>query len=102
MLPAQKRGPDSVKHSIDILKRFKINITRDSVNLRKELERYKWRIDKDGKTLNQPVDTFNHLIDPLRYVASNKLKMKSFYKPSSWLPKLNNEYYDPMLNLFSL
>lgn len=73
LVTAAMKGPDSVKNSIDILKRWKINVTRDSVNLRKELNSYKWRQDKDGKTLNEPVDFMNHLIDPLRYVALNKL-----------------------------
>jgi len=26
--------------------------------------------------LNEPIDAFNHLIDPLRYVALNKLASK--------------------------
>ncbi|AMR33934.1 hypothetical protein A0256_22045 [Mucilaginibacter sp. PAMC 26640] len=69
-----KKGADSISHSIDILKRYQINVTRASINLRKELERYKWKTDRSGKPLNQPVDACNHLIDPLRYVALNKLK----------------------------
>ncbi len=68
-----KKGPDSIKNSIDILKRYQVNVTRGSVNLRKELERYKWRIDRSGKTINEVVDSYNHLIDALRYVALNKL-----------------------------
>ena len=81
-----KKGADSVKNSIDILKRYKINVTRNSVNLRTELGRYKWRTDRSGKSLNEPVDTWNHLIDPLRYVALNKLKIKKSNKTKSWLP----------------
>ncbi|WP_343668715.1 terminase large subunit [Chitinophaga sp.] len=68
-----QKGWDSVKNSIDIIKRFKLNVTRDSTNLRKELNSYKWKQDKNGKTLNEPVDFLNHLIDPLRYVGLNKL-----------------------------
>jgi phage terminase large subunit len=68
-----KKGKDSIKSSIDILKRYVINITRDSVNLNKELLSYKWSEDKEGKQLNVPVDFNNHLIDALRYVALNKL-----------------------------
>ncbi len=68
-----KKGPDSIKNSIDILKRYQINVTRGSINLRKELERYKWRVDRSGKTINEVVDSYNHLIDSLRYVALNKL-----------------------------
>jgi phage terminase large subunit len=36
-----KKGPDSIVNSIDILKRYRINVTRQSVNLRNELGRYK-------------------------------------------------------------
>jgi len=81
-----KKGADSVNNSIDILKRYMINVTRDSVNLRKELNKYKWRVDKSGKNINEPVDKFNHLIDPLRYVALNKLKINGTKKPGSKMP----------------
>jgi phage terminase large subunit len=80
-----KKGADSVNNSIDILKRYKINVTRQSVNLRNELGRYKWRTDRTGRTLNEPVDSWNHLIDPLRYVALNKLKSPGSIKRNSWL-----------------
>jgi len=82
-----KKGADSVTNSIDILKRFKINVTRASVNLRKELGRYKWQINKSGKLMNQPVDACNHLIDPLRYIALNKLKIERIKTLKSTLPK---------------
>lgn len=76
--PAMK-GPDSIKNGIDILKRYKLNITANSHNLKKELSAYVWKKDKNGKQLNEPIDAFNHLIDPLRYVALNKLaKEKRF------------------------
>lgn len=79
--PAQK-GPDSVMSGIDILKRNRLFVTKSSVNIIKELNNYKWMIDKDGNTLNKPVDLFNHGMDALRYVALNKLGVKrkaSFY-----------------------
>ncbi len=81
-----KKGADSVKSSIDILKRYKLNITRSSINLRMELERYKWRVDHSGKTLNEPVDKWNHLIDQLRYIAQNKLRINNTTKLKSRLP----------------
>lgn len=74
-IDAAKKGPDSILASIDVLKRYKINVTRRSVNLRKELSNYKWKVDKlSGKSINEPVDAFNHAIDALRYVALNKLQ----------------------------
>jgi phage terminase large subunit len=81
-----KKGADSINNSIDILKRYKLNITRRSINLNKELGRYKWKIDRSGKPMNEPVDTWNHLIDPLRYVALNKLKITPVAPTRSKLP----------------
>jgi len=81
-----KKGPDSIKNSIDILRRYKLNITRQSINLRNELGRYKWKTDRLGKAVNEPVDTYNHLIDPIRYVALNKLKIQKINELKSKMP----------------
>ncbi|NDH28996.1 MAG: hypothetical protein EBX72_00655, partial [Betaproteobacteria bacterium] len=62
------KGADSVRNSIDILKRYKLNVTQRSVNLKKELNGYKWKQTKGGEMLNEPVDLMNHAIDALRYV----------------------------------
>lgn len=70
--PAEK-GADSIKNGIDILKRYKINVTSDSPNLMKEFRSYKWAENKDGQPMNKPVDFFNHCMDAIRYVALNKL-----------------------------
>jgi len=72
ILPAEK-GPDSVRAGINTLKRHKMNITKASQGLRRELARYKWAVDKDGKSINKPIDAFNHSIDALRYLTLNKL-----------------------------
>lgn len=68
-----KKGPDSIKNSIDRLQQYTIYVTTGSLNLIKELRQYKWAKDKEGKALNVPEDAFNHAIDALRYVALNKL-----------------------------
>jgi phage terminase large subunit len=70
--PAEK-GPDSVRNGIDILKRFKLQVTKDSTNLIKELRSYTWATDKEGKNTGVPIDSFNHACDAMRYVALNKL-----------------------------
>jgi len=57
--PARK-GADSIKLSIDILKRYRLNITRKSINLREELGRYKWKSGRTGRILNEPEDKWNH------------------------------------------
>jgi phage terminase large subunit len=69
-----QKGPDSINASIGLLKQYKLNITRSSTNLRKELAAYKYKVDRlTGKPTNTPVDAFNHCIDALRYVALNRL-----------------------------
>lgn len=97
-----KKGADSIKNSIDILKRYKLNITRNSTNLREELSRYKWVTDHSGKAINKPVDSNNHLIDPLRYVALNKLKINKLAMPKSKLPYRENNWQAPLSNLINL
>ena len=74
--PATK-GPDSILNGIDILKRHRIHVTKQSVNVIRELNGYKWVTDKDGNKLNKPIDMFNHALDAVRYVALNRLTNKS-------------------------
>jgi phage terminase large subunit len=66
------KGTDSIRNGIDILKRYKIHVVRGSSNLIRELKNYRWAMDRDGKSLNVPIDKLNHLLDPLRYVALYK------------------------------
>lgn len=82
IVSASQKGPDSIKNGIDILQRYKFNVTKNSTNLIKELRAYCWETDKSGKPLNMPIDGFNHLIDPLRYVALNKLRVHTPRKSS--------------------
>ncbi|HYG15193.1 MAG TPA: phage terminase large subunit [Bacteroidia bacterium] len=73
---AALKGPDSIRSSIDILRRYTLHITASSSNLLKELRNYKWQTDKNGNILNKPRNILDHAIDALRYVALNKLKME--------------------------
>ncbi len=70
-------GPDSIRNSIDILKRQPLLVTRESTNLIKELRNYTWDTDKTGASLNEPIDRYNHAIDAVRYVALNKLSVNA-------------------------
>ncbi len=70
--PASK-GRDSIKQSINILKRYKLNVTQRSHNLKNELNNYKWKQNRDGRLENEPVDFLNHSIDAVRYVCLNIL-----------------------------
>jgi phage terminase large subunit len=70
--PATK-GADSIRNSIDILKRQPMLVTRESTNMIKELRNYTWDTDRTGASLGVPIDRYNHAIDAVRYVALNKL-----------------------------
>jgi phage terminase large subunit len=69
--PTQK-GKDSIINSIDILRRYRLNLIGN--NLQKEFRTYKWKTDKANKIINEPVDFNNHLIDATRYLALMKLQ----------------------------
>jgi phage terminase large subunit len=60
---------------IDIMRRYKIHITKDSLNAIKEFQSYKWVTDKNGNVLNTPVKVNDHLLDAVRYLCLNKLSV---------------------------
>jgi phage terminase large subunit len=79
-----KKGVGSVKSGIDWIKRHKIYIHRDSVNFLKEIKSYKWKVNKDEKVLDEPVDVNNHLLDALRYAMTSKMEVQEdFFIASS-------------------
>jgi phage terminase large subunit len=61
------KGKDSVLHGIQWLQQQTIVIDTKCINMRNELQGYKWKEDKGGNALPVPVDRDNHLIDALRY-----------------------------------
>ena len=71
------KGRDSVNFGISLLHQNDFYVTSRSSNLIKELRNYSWDTDREGNTLNKPIDAFNHAIDAIRYFAmmtmSNKL-----------------------------
>lgn len=72
-----KKGKDSINFGLDLLQQEDNYITSSSTNLIKETESYTWDKDRDGNTINVPIDSFNHCIDPMRYVAIEKLNNNS-------------------------
>ena len=69
-----KKGADSINMGIDVLRRFKLHITKNSTNALNEFKYYKWLTDKNGHIVNKPAtNQQDHIIDAVRYVALNKL-----------------------------
>lgn len=71
--PALK-GKDSVNAGIDFLSEYEIIINAHLVEFMVEANNYSWAVDKTGKTLNKPVDEFNHFFDSLRYACEPLMK----------------------------
>lgn len=63
------KGPDSITFGINKMKECKIFVTKNSFNLKNELNNYAY-ITHNGKPTDQPIDAWNHLIDAARYVYS--------------------------------
>jgi phage terminase large subunit len=70
----------SVNLGIDMLRRYTLNVTKDSLNLIKEGRNYKYKEDKNGNILNEPADAFNHTMDALRYAIFMKLSKPNYGK----------------------
>lgn len=64
---ATSKGSDSVNYGISIMQEQNYLVTKNSLNLIKELRNYSWTKDKNGTNLNKPIDVYNHAIDGWRY-----------------------------------
>lgn len=67
------KGKDSIVSGLDILRRYRLHVTRRSVGLIANLRSYQWGKDRDGNMTNKPEDRNNHGIDAIRYVALQEL-----------------------------
>lgn len=63
VFPADK----SVNDGIDRVKRYRLHIHPESTELLKEIRGYKWREDRNGRILDEPVKINDHAMDALRY-----------------------------------
>ena len=71
----------NVQFGINRVKQYKLHILEDSVNLIKEIRSYKWKEDKEGRILEEPVKFNDHAMDAMRYALAslqNRKPMISF------------------------
>lgn len=67
-----KKGKDSVNFGIQYIQGFEIIINPKCNNFIKEINNYTWDKDsKTGKSLNKPIDEYNHLLDAMRYALEH-------------------------------
>ena len=88
--PADK----SVKDGIDFVKSHKLHVNKDSTNLINELRGYKYKEDKDGNVLEDPVKFRDHLMDAMRYCMylHGKTKPAIMERPFSAIPVTTAAY----------
>jgi len=71
-----KSSDKDVTKGIDTVKSHKMYITKDSVNLLKEVKSYSWK-QKDDIILDEPVKANDHLLDAMRYaIHTNNIAIK--------------------------
>lgn len=71
-----KKGRDSILNGIQWIQDLKIIIHPRCTNFITEISNYTWDKDRFGKTLNVPVDDFNHLMDAMRYALGEYITGK--------------------------
>lgn len=79
--PADK----NVSGGIDQVKRYKLHIHKDSLNLIKEIRTYKWKEDKNGNILDDPVKWNDDCCDAARYGVYTHLRGPT--KPPVVIPR---------------
>lgn len=72
-----KKGKDSILNGIQWIQNLKIVIHPRCNNFLTEISNYQWDKDKFGKTLNRPIDDFNHLLDAMRYALEDDIQSKT-------------------------
>jgi phage terminase large subunit len=62
-----EKGKGSIIFGIDWLKRQTIIINKSCKNTIQEFSKYRWKENRSGEALREPVDKDNHIIDGIRY-----------------------------------
>lgn len=74
-IEATEKGKDSVIHGIQWIHQYELIVDERCYKVREELDNYTWKKDKKtGEYINEPVDTFNHTIDAIRYGLNKYIK----------------------------
>lgn len=65
---AVHKGPGSIESGLRLMRSMELYAVEESKDLWNEIQNYIYAVDKNNQPLDEPVDDFNHLIDPWRYV----------------------------------
>lgn len=71
---AAQKGKDSILNGIDRIQDYALIVHPRCKNFIVEIYNYTWAKDKFGRTINKPIDDFNHLMDAMRYALESDTK----------------------------
>ncbi len=80
-----KASHKSVLDGIDFVKRFKCHILGSSSELIRELRTYSWKVDKNERVIDEPIEFMDHLMSARRYALYTHLRHRMNAKVR-WLP----------------
>lgn len=70
-----EKGKGSIIHGIQYIQQYELIVDERCYKVIEELDNYTWKKDKKtGEYVNEPVDTFNHTIDAIRYGLNKYIK----------------------------
>lgn len=78
--PAKK----DITAGIDSVKAYKLLITKHSKNIFNEQKTYKYKVDKNNKLMDEPVEFNDHALDALRYAVFTHLRSNRIISPASF------------------
>lgn len=87
------KGQGSVKKGIDFVQSQKISLTKQSINTEKAYRNYLWKVDKDGRILNEPDHFMSDAMDAGRYGMSY-FKPKREEKVDEYFNQVGTYYQD--------
>lgn len=93
ILPAVK-GSGSVQTGIQFVQNQKMSVTKRSTNVIREYQRYLWRLDKDGRIINEPEHTYSHSMDAIRYPMTSLLRPQEYISEA----KVTNHFIQHLQN----
>ncbi|HEM2827630.1 TPA: PBSX family phage terminase large subunit [Streptococcus suis] len=86
------KGKGSINAGIDFMKQFKIYVHPSCVKTIEEFDTYIYKQDKDGKWLNEPIDSNNHIIDAIRYALERYHIQTSKLNVDKTIKKINKMF----------
>lgn len=66
------KGPGSIESGISLMTGMELFAVEEDLDLWNEIYNYIYATNKEGEFTNTPIDDFNHLIDPWRYVLQGR------------------------------